>query len=598
MAGKIPREFIDQLLQRIDIVDVVNGRVSVKKKGKDFQACCPFHDEKTPSFTVSQDKQFYHCFGCGAHGSAIGFLMEYDNMSFPEAVEEIARQVGVDVPRELSDQSPELDVRPLFDVMEKADAFFRSQLRRHPTSAKAVEYLKGRGLSGEIAAEFGIGYAPPGWDNLMAELTQRQGFSIPLLLQAGLISEPEPGKRYDRFRERIIFPIRDIRGRVTAFGGRVFDDDAQGGAGAAGGRKPGAAGPKYLNSPETPVFHKGRQLYGLFEMRNALRRPEQLLVVEGYMDVVALAQQGIRYAVATLGTATTAEHLEKPNDQTPEVTFCFDGDRAGREAGWKALKVALPVMRQGREARFLFLPDGEDPDTLVRKEGAEAFEQRIREADPLSEYLLNHLAASVDMGSLDGRARFAEAAKPHIEQLPDGLFKQMMWQRLAERSGAPIEELSPRVAKGGHYRRPVMRESSRRYKGATPVRQAITLLLKEPELALLDGLPPTWSNVEAAGIDLLRGLMDAIHARPDIGIGHLLEQWRGDDAFRHLSTLSAAVLDIPVEGYEAEFRDSLKKLEKEAWEQEFTSLTALRGGRELTEAEQQRVKELSKLMLG
>lgn len=577
MAGKIPREFIDQLLQRTDIVDVVNSRVPLKRAGKDYQACCPFHDEKTPSFTVSRDKQFYHCFGCGAHGSAVSFFMEYERLSFPEAVEELARRQGIEVPRELSDQSPAKDLRPLFDVLAQADAFFRLQLRRHPAAVKAVDYLKGRGLSGEIAAEYGMGYAPPGWDNLLRELGPR--FGAPLLTQAGLITEAEAGKSYDRFRDRIIFPIRDARGRVVGFGGRVLGDDK----------------PKYLNSPETPVFHKGRQLYGLYEMIKTLRRPEQLLVVEGYMDVVALAQQGIRYAVATLGTATTADHLEQVFRLTAEVAFCFDGDRAGREAGWKALKVALPLMSQGRGARFLFLPESEDPDSLVRKEGADAFERRVREAEPLSDYLLKQLAAEADMGSLDGRARFAEAARGYIEQLPDGLFKQMMWRRLAERSGAPIEDLAPVAAPARTFRRPLLKESTRQYKGATPVRQAITLLLKEPRLALLEDIPPGWQAVEAPGIALLRELAAVIDQEPGIDTGRLLEHWRGEEAFRHLATLSGIQPEIPVEGYEAEFRDCLKRLQHESWRQEFTRLTA-QVGQELSLTEQERVKTLTKLM--
>ncbi|MBU0500101.1 MAG: DNA primase [Gammaproteobacteria bacterium] len=577
MPGKIPREFIDQLLQRTDIVDVVNSRVPLKRTGKDYQACCPFHDEKTPSFTVSRDKQFYHCFGCGAHGSAIGFFMEYERLSFPEAVEELARLQGIEVPRELSDQSPAKDLRPLFDVLTQADDFFRLQLRQHPTAGKAVDYLKRRGLSGEIAVEYGIGYAPPGWDNLLRELGPR--FGSPLLTQAGLITEAEAGKGYDRFRDRIIFPIRDSRGRVVGFGGRVLGDDK----------------PKYLNSPETPVFHKGRQLYGLYEMTKALRRPEQLLVVEGYMDVVALAQQGIRYAVATLGTATTADHLERAFRLTTEVVFCFDGDRAGREAGWKALRLVLPLMTQGRGARFLFLPEGEDPDSLVRKEGAESFERRVREAEPLSDYLLKQLATEADMGSLDGRARFAEAARGHIEQLPDGLFKQMMWRRLAERSGAPIEELAPKAAPVSTYRRPVFKEPTRHFRGATPVRQAITLLLKEPGLALLADLPADWRALDAPGISLLRELMDVIGQEPAIDPGRLLEHWRAEEAFRHLVVLSGIRPDIPQEGYKAEFRDCLKRLQRESWRQEFTRLTA-QGGGALSLPEQERVKLLAKLI--
>ncbi|MFM1892488.1 MAG: hypothetical protein RLZ44_1565, partial [Pseudomonadota bacterium] len=359
MAGKIPQRFIDDLIARVDIVDVINQRVPLKKAGHEYKACCPFHDEKTPSFTVSPTKQFYHCFGCGAHGTAIGFLMDYDRLSYPEAIEALADDLGLEVPHEAGvERGP--DLSPLYEILEQAARFYAWQLRRHPDSARAVEYLRQRGVSGEIAADFRIGFAPPGWDNLLRELGG-DARAVDSLRGAGLISEPEDGKRYDRLRDRIVFPILDARGRVVGFGGRVL----------------GAGEPKYLNSPETPVFHKGRELYGLYQAKQAVKQLERLLVVEGYMDVVALAQFGIRYAVATLGTATTAEHLEKLFRSVPEVVFCFDGDRAGRDAAWKALETALPLLREGRQARFLFLPEGEDPDTLVRREGAAAFAARV-----------------------------------------------------------------------------------------------------------------------------------------------------------------------------------------------------------------------------
>jgi len=334
MAGPIPQDFIDQLLARVDIVDVVGSRVPLKKAGREFTACCPFHTEKTPSFTVSPVKQFYHCFGCGEHGTAIGFLMAYDRMTFPEAVEELARQVGLEVPHEERPERRGPDPQPLYDVLERAAQHYQQQLRRHPEAQRAIQYLKGRGLSGETAAAFGLGYAPPGWDNLLgAHGTDAE--AVKRLDLAGLLAEGSGGKRYDRFRDRIMFPIRDARGRVIGFGGRVLGD----------------AKPKYLNSPETPVFHKGRELYGLYEARRVPGAIERLLVVEGYMDVIALAQHGIGNAVATLGTATTTEHLERIFKTAPEVVFCFDGDRAGREAAWKALNAALPQLREGREAR-------------------------------------------------------------------------------------------------------------------------------------------------------------------------------------------------------------------------------------------------------
>ncbi|MDJ0740543.1 MAG: DNA primase, partial [Gammaproteobacteria bacterium] len=397
MPGAIPQHFIDDLLARADIVEIIGRRVPLKKAGREFHACCPFHSEKTPSFTVSPAKQFYHCFGCGAHGSALGFLMEYDRLSFPEAVEELASSMGLEVPREAAfDQGP--DHRPLYELLELAAQHYEQQLRQHADAARAVDYLRQRGLSGEIAARFRLGFAPPGWDNLLQALGGDDE-RVARLRDAGLITEQDH-KRYDRLRDRIIFPIRDGRGRVVGFGGRLLGDGK----------------PKYLNSPETPVFHKGRELYGLYEARQADGHPARLLVVEGYMDVVALAQFGIGNAVATLGTATTSDHLEKLYRATPEVVFCFDGDRAGRDAAWKALQTALPLMRDGRQARFLFLPDGEDPDSLVRQIGAAAFTERVGGAQPLSEYLFEKLSAQVDMQTLDGRARLGELTQPLLER--------------------------------------------------------------------------------------------------------------------------------------------------------------------------------------
>ena len=364
MAGNIPQQFIDDLLTRIDVVDVINQRVPLKKAGTEYKACCPFHDEKTPSFTVSQSKQFYHCFGCGAHGSAIRFLMEYDRLSFPDAIEELAASIGLEVPRE-DGFTPRDNRKPVYEILEQAARFYAQQLRHHPKANRAIEYLKNRGLSGEIAKTFHLGFAPPGWDNLLKKFGNDEQ-SLGLLRKAGLISEPE-GKRYDRFRDRIMFPIHDSRGRVVGFGGRVLDDGS----------------PKYLNSPETPVFHKGSELYGLWEAKHANKSLPRVLVVEGYMDVIALAQYDIRNAVATLGTAATDQHLEKLFRTAPEVVFCFDGDRAGRDAAWKALNTALPILRDGRQARFLLLPEGEDPDTYVRRIGKDEFMNQVAKSEPL-----------------------------------------------------------------------------------------------------------------------------------------------------------------------------------------------------------------------
>ena len=353
MAGLIPQSFIDDLLNRTDIVDVVSSRVQMKKAGKNYTACCPFHKEKTPSFSVSPDKLFYYCFGCGAGGNALGFIMDHDNLDFPQAVEELAKAAGMEIPREESGRphKPRQPTdSPLYPLLTAAADFYRQALKIHPARKAAVDYLKGRGLTGEIARDFGLGFAPPGWDNLYKHLSS-DTLQQKAMIDAGLLVEnAETGKRYDRFRDRVMFPIRDSRGRIIAFGGRVLGDDK----------------PKYLNSPETPVFHKGQELYGLFEARKFNRSLDEIIVVEGYMDVIALAQQGLRNAVATLGTATSEEHMKRLFRVVPSVLFCFDGDQAGRNAAWRALEATLPCLQDGRRARFLFLPEGEDPDTLVR----------------------------------------------------------------------------------------------------------------------------------------------------------------------------------------------------------------------------------------
>ncbi len=570
MAGRIPPEFIDRLLSRIDIVDVIDARAHLKKAGKDYQALCPFHSEKSPSFTVSQDKQFYHCFGCGANGSAIGFLMDYEHMSFPEAVEELAGTAGLEVPREGDTGGvPRQDHALAYHILEQADEFYRCQLRAHPQATRATEYLKGRGLSGQIAAEFGLGYAPPGWDALLKELggapeQHRQ------LVQAGLLVE-QPNKCYDRFRDRIIFPIRDRRGRTIGFGGRVMGDDK----------------PKYLNSPENPLFHKGHELYGLFEARKALRRIDRLMVVEGYMDVIALAQFGIRYAVATLGTATTTDHLERLFRVCRELVFCFDGDQAGRDAAWKALKVALPQAREGREMRFLFLPDGEDPDSLVRKIGARTFEENIREALPLSGFFFEHLCAEVDMHSLDGRARMAEEAKPLLAQLPPGVFREMMNARLGELVGLSSQRLG--VSNPVAPRRLPSRQPQR----MTPVRMAIAILLQQPQLASsTENEASDWRHLQAPGIALLDQLLDLARSQPNLTTAALIEHWRDSEHFTHLNKLAHYHLAGMEQGLQQELLGALRRLSQQAREQETELLYSKTRLSDMTQEDKERLKRL------
>jgi DNA primase len=429
MAGLIPQSFIDDLLNRTDIVEVVGSRIQLKKAGKNYTACCPFHKEKTPSFSVSPDKQFYYCFGCGAGGNALGFIMDHDSLDFPQAVEDLAKRAGMDIPREESGRgrTPRQPTdSPLYPLLTAAADYYRQALKSHPSRKSAVNYLKGRGLTGEIARDFGLGFAPPGWDNLFKHLggdTLQQK----ALIDAGLLIEnAESGKRYDRFRDRVMFPIRDSRGRIIAFGGRVLGDDK----------------PKYLNSPETPVFHKGQELYGLYEARKSNRDLDEIMVVEGYMDVIALAQQGLRNAVATLGTATSEEHLKRLFRLVPSVLFCFDGDGAGRKAAWRALEATLPNLQDGRRARFLFLPEGEDPDTLVRSEGTDAFRARINQhAQPLADYFFQQLSEEADPRSLEGKAHLVTLAAPLIDKIPGNHLRALMRQRLSEITGLSGEML-------------------------------------------------------------------------------------------------------------------------------------------------------------
>jgi DNA primase len=574
MSGRIPQHFIDELLNRVDIVEVIDSRVPLKKAGREYQACCPFHNEKTPSFTVSPTKQFYHCFGCGAHGSAIGFLMEYEHMDFVEAVEELARAAGVEVPREQGAAPPPRDdTQALVELSERAAEYYQRQLREHPQAQRAVDYLRGRGLTGQIAAEFELGYAPPGWSHLEAALggTPQVRKQLETL---GLTLKRDDGGAYDRFRDRIMFPIRDRRGRVIGFGGRVLGDEK----------------PKYLNSPETPLFHKGRELYGLYEARKRQRSLERLLVVEGYMDVVALSQFGIGYAVATLGTATTQEHLERLYRVVPEVVFCFDGDRAGRQAAWRALENALPVLREGRQARFLFLPEGEDPDSLVRKEGKEGFEARIADSIPFSEFFFEGLSRRVDMGSMDGRARLVELARPFLSKLPEGVFRKMMVQRLSEIAQLDVSRLPELGAAGGPA--PPPKPPRGREPGVTPVRWAITLLVHRPDIAQEVATPSWLAESDLPGATLLMELLDFCRARPHLTTGGVLEHWRDSEHAPHLAKLARKRLDVPETGMNVEFRDSLQRLRQQQREARTERLLQESRARPLSDAEKMELRQL------
>ena len=527
MAGRIPQAFIDELIARSDIVELVGSRVQLKKAGREWKACCPFHAEKTPSFWVSPVKQFYHCFGCGAHGTALGFLMEHDKLSFPEAVEELATRLGLELPRDDAGGAPRARAgEDLHELLAQVTQFYRDHLREAP---RALDYLTARGLDAETRVGFAIGYAPAGWDAVL----RRFGGTVERdrqLQEAGLVIERsgqgESGF-YDRFRDRIMFPIRDARGRVLGFGGRVLDQGE----------------PKYLNSPETALFHKGRELYGLYEARQALRQIDRLLVVEGYMDVARLAQAGIRYAVATLGTATTAEHLHRLFRITSELVFCFDGDRAGRKAAWRALENALEHARDGRQLRFLFLPEGEDPDSLVGREGAGAFEARIIAAQPLSEFLVTHLATQADLTSIDGRARLAELARPLIARVPEGVYRELLLERLAQEVRMPVGRLAELLAARGLAAaaagpRPAARP--RLSPGRHPLlTQAILLVLHHPGAARAAADLPALESIDARGIDVLAELLATARATPELTTAQLVERWRDRPEGARLAALAA-----------------------------------------------------------
>ena len=606
MAGQIPQRFIDDLLGRVDVVEVVGERVQLKKAGRNYSGLCPFHQEKTPSFTVSADKQFYHCFGCGANGNALRFLMEYDKLPFPEAVEQLAGRLGIEVPREGADdpraQQREKKRKEGVNLLELAASFYRERLKMQEGQS-AQRYLSGRGLSDEVIKTYGIGYAPAGWEALKQHLSER-GIGEPVQVEYGLlIHREDTGRTYDRFRDRVMFPIRDLRGRTIAFGGRVMGDDQ----------------PKYLNSPETPVFHKGRELYGLYEARQASSKLEQLVMVEGYMDVVALAQYGIHNAVATLGTATTEDHLTRLFRLVSRVVFCFDGDRAGRQAASRALETALPQMIDGREARFLFLPEGDDPDTLVRREGTQAFQDRVTCAMPLSEFLFEQAAQGRDLNTVEGRERFASQVLEALNKVPEGMLKSLLLESLAKRSGLAQEQLKVLLEKRAQaaqqrlaQRQPEQPEeevpspvavkgaasSSSRARGQalSPVGRIVQLLLHEPNLAAtlpdhLEWLP------EDDDAPLCRELIELLNAgryrSPQVVLAH----FQGSQQGQALAAFAKRELLMPKADREAELNGLVEHLQyiqrQRSPQEEYAALLAQeRAGQKLDKEQRQRLASL------
>jgi DNA primase len=551
MSGRIPREFIDDIIARTDIVELVDSRVRLKKAGRNHQACCPFHDEKSPSFTVSQDKQFYHCFGCGAHGNVISFLMEFDRLEFPEAIEELAQYHSIEVPREKGGAPPpsaeqKQQKESDYELMEKVAKFFAQQLKIHPDKAKAVNYLKNRGLSGEIVKAFDMGYAPPEWDSVFKNFGvspeyQRQ------LLDLKLITENDNRRRFDFFRDRIMFPIRDKRGRVIGFGGRVLDD----------------GGPKYLNSPETRIFHKGHELYGFYQAKQAHRNLTRVMIVEGYMDVVALGQFGIDYAVASLGTATTAEHIQMLFRATSEVVCCYDGDRAGREAAWRALENALPYLKDGVEMKFLFLPDGEDPDTLVRKIGKDIFEQSLKnDAVPLSKFFFDNLLQRHHVSSNEGKAALKAEAMPLIQKIVGDNIREILLSDLSNHMGDQNKHKYERdVAQANLRKTPKKLDFNTPNKSTiSPIRMMIRLLLDDPSLAIkCQAADPTQLvSVDIPGISMLITLYQFCLSKPLANTAQVLEHFRHHPQSAQLAKLM--MWEYAEQNQAAVFEDSFAKL--------------------------------------
>ncbi|TNG91463.1 DNA primase [Pasteurellaceae bacterium USgator11] len=578
MKGPIPRTFIDDLLARTDIVELINGRVKLKKAGRDYQACCPFHHEKTPSFTVSQNKQFYHCFGCGAHGNAIGFLMEYDKLEFVEAVEELAAMHGLDVPREqrkfdsekggsLSYQSK----RDLHQLMQDIAVFYQQNLAN---DIPAQTYAAKRGLSPEVMARYQIGFVP----NRMDSVLQRFGQSREMqqqLLDSGMLSKNDRGNIYDRFRHRLMFPIRDRRGRVIAFGGRVLGDEK----------------PKYLNSPETAIYHKGNELYGLYEALQDNAEPDFLLVVEGYMDVVALAQFGVNNAVAALGTATTSEQIQQLFRSCEQIICCYDGDRAGRDAAWRALENALPHLHDGRQLKFVFLPDGEDPDSYIRQVGKTAFLAFVAQAKNLNEFLFEQLLQQVDLSSKEGKAKLAALSEPLIQKIPGKLLRTYLVEILGSKLGIiDPNQLQKLIAETTQQRESAVMTQPKIKQ--TPMRLLIALLLQNPRLAeTIPDIEPL-RDLDDPGFQLFYSMASLCQSRVGLTTGQILEYWRGKENEKPLEMLAVWDHLIDDDNVEKTFMDNLDHLYNRLIEKRMELLIAKDRNQRLSLEEKKELAEL------
>ena len=589
MAGRIPQHFIDQLLDRIDIVDLIDGFVPLKKAGANYKACCPFHNEKTPSFTVSPEKQFYHCFGCGANGTAITFLMEHNHLEFREAIETLAQQAGMDIPEEANNQyktkSKTQDGIDLYQLMERVSAFYEEQLKHHPQADIAKNYLKNRGLTGEIAKRFRIGFVPDAWDTVLTLFGVDEKHQN-ALLKAGLLTKNDQKNHlYDKFRHRIMFPITDYRGRLVGFGGRVMNEGE----------------PKYLNSPETPIFHKGSELYGFYEARGDIKKQNLAIAVEGYMDVIALAQFGINIAVAALGTALTNIHLQRLFRITANIVICFDGDRAGRQAAWRAMENALPLLEDGRGMRFLFLPQGEDPDSMVRKSGREEFMTMAENATPFSDFLLDSLKEECDINTLEGRAKFANDCKPFLQKLPKGMLKTLLMERISKIADIHAEALNQQMHQSLNQQqsqqraqkqdRTIIQQGSQTLQ-LSLISRAISLILQNPKLARTSGDIEPFFQSSAPGHDLFAEIVDTITHHSGLSTASLIERFRENKHIKTLEKLAMHPYNLSQEQQMNEYRATVDKLRNELVEQQLELLFQKERGSGLSSSEKEAMRNL------
>lgn len=581
MAERIPQAVIDQLLSSTDIIDLIDSYVPLKKLGANYKACCPFHEENSPSFVVSPQKQIFHCFGCGVGGNALSFLMSYDNLSFFEALELLAKRVGLTLPKQSFNKTKSAQKQKvsedLYQVMLRASQFYQSQLREHPLAKKAKEYLIQRGLSGEVAQKFKIGFAPEGWDNLAKHLATKCALSD--LKEAGLVTQKDARSSYDRFRDRIMFPIRNRQGKTIAFGGRVIDEGE----------------PKYLNSPETPIFHKSNELYGLYELLQSVRQPDYIIIVEGYMDVVALVQHGVNQVVGTLGTATTSQHLQLLLRYTDKIIFCFDGDKAGRKAAERALETALPLVNPEKSLRFMFLASGEDPDSLIREQGRKEFIKQLDGAQSLSEFFVQHLISNIDISLADDRAKLISLSLYYLKQVSSQQLQHVLAQEIANKarlSFAQLQEMLQSSSSGdsknskNNQLQPMPVQNT-----ASTLQKAIAITLQHPEYAAqLEFTLPT----HTVGHKLLAQLLEMTRDNPKITTAMLLESWRDQPEFKHLMKLSGLALLIDGESLQKELSDALMKISQENTEQRIEELMIKARKKQISLGERQELSGLLK----